>query len=761
MIKINGVLSLVSLFLFIPFLTFGTIITSQTDGNWHTAGTWDSNSVPLPGDSVIINGHEVDITLADVDIAYLKIVNNATATNTSLLDINGNIVVNIIGDFVAEANNIAQTVKVQIRSSSIVNVSGGMYFSRSSDNVQNHSLALNIFDTGHLSIGGVFKFDYASSGGFEAAHEVEIYDQGYFAVGGASAITQKAGTGFTMTVYGQADAVFNDSLDISMLGGFVMNVSVDGSATLDVEEDLKLSSSGGLSDLYLKLTNGASATVNGNTSLVSNSINNDAEIRVLGTSPTSLDLNGNLIFEALDQGDATVQITSGSKVYLAGNILRPTDYGVISMGTTSGFYFDGNTAQVLPQSSLSGAGSDELGFSNLYLNNTSTEGIVLGGPVTVTDHLGLNDGILHTNNDSILILDDGAYIDLGSSTSYVDGPIIKRGTTSSGGRITLPVGNNGIYAPVQIDEITNATVEYTVEFIGCPPPIGAVTDPLKLVNQSGHWLISRNDGAAVGNIDLYWDDASARGITDMASLVVVGYDMATGYYSLGQSNQTGGIGLGVSGSVRNDIGCPPPIGANLFALGSTSELENALPVELIGFRAFKEADNSLIYLQWETASEENSDYFIVEKSVDGIHFSPIATIQANGNTTSISYYDAVDNEPAKGNNYYRIMQVDQDQLMSFSKLVNVFINGQEDIPIVYPNPVQEQVSVYAKSLANKQVSINIIDSNGQMVYSGQHRAQDGQIMLSPMQINIRKQGLYLLNYEYEGELYSLQFFKSK
>lgn len=757
MAKLHGKLSLILFAVFIPLLGYSTLITSISDGNWHSASTWDSGTIPTSTDSVIINGHEVEITTTDASAAYLKIVNNASALNTALLDINGDVTVNILGDLVATANNINQSLTVSIRSSSIVNVSGGLYFTRSNDNNSDNNLSLKVYDTAQLIVSEDLQFDYKNSGGLEISHDIEIYNDAYVYISNASTLSQGSGAGFTMTVYGQADVVFNDSLTVDMQGGTVMNVSIDGSATMTVQEELIMNTSGGSNDMYLKLTNGASTTVNGNTLLSSTTAGNGVEVRVHGSGASILDLNGDITMAAIQQGDVALDINSSSKVYLTGNLYRPTNFGSISMENSSGFYFDGTSTQILPSTNLGGSGTDNLEFTNIYLNNTSAGGFTMGGALTVTEYLDLNDGILHTNNDSILILDNGATIDVGSSTSYVDGPIIKRGT--SVGRFTFPTGNNGIYAPVQIDQISNPTLEYTVEFIGCPPPIGAVTDPLKLVNQSGYWIISRSDAAAVGNIDLYWDDANARGVTDLASLVVSYYNPLTGWFSLGQSNLSGGVGVAVSGSVRNDLGCPPPIGVSLFAIGSTQEKENALPVELTDFRAFKNNDNSIIFLEWETASEENSDHFVVEKSLDGISFSPIATVPANRNTTTVSYYDARDNNPVKGNNYYRIMQVDQDQLMSFSKLVNVFINGQEDTPIVYPNPVREQISVFSKTLENEKVSIKILDSNGQIVYQGQHRAQDGQILLSPTSLNIKKQGLYYLNYEIGGSTHSLSFFK--
>src|SRR4051812_27862818 len=94
-------------------------------------------------------------------------------------------------------------------------------------------------------------------------------------------------------------------------------------------------------------------------------------------------------------------------------------------------------------------------------------------------------------------------------------------------------------------------------------------------------------------------------------------------------------------------------------------------VELISFKAEKASEN--VILNWSTASEKNNDYFVVERSTDGIHFEPIGTVKGNGTSNQINYYTFEDHSFNSGILYYRLKQVDLDNKYEYSKIkaVNV------------------------------------------------------------------------------------------
>ncbi len=87
----------------------------------------------------------------------------------------------------------------------------------------------------------------------------------------------------------------------------------------------------------------------------------------------------------------------------------------------------------------------------------------------------------------------------------------------------------------------------------------------------------------------------------------------------------------------------------------TSHTMMVLPVRWAGFTATKKG--SAVVLQWETAFEQNSRLFSVERSSDGSSFSAIATVPAAGKA---GVYSFTDMQPLPGTGYYRIRQIDLD-----------------------------------------------------------------------------------------------------
>lgn len=86
----------------------------------------------------------------------------------------------------------------------------------------------------------------------------------------------------------------------------------------------------------------------------------------------------------------------------------------------------------------------------------------------------------------------------------------------------------------------------------------------------------------------------------------------------------------------------------------------ALPVELIYF----DGDNNggINIVKWSTASEQNSDYFLVSKSQNGEfnENSVINIVKAAGNSTEKIDYKIFDADIKEGLNYYQLTQVDFD-----------------------------------------------------------------------------------------------------
>jgi hypothetical protein len=152
----------------------------------------------------------------------------------------------------------------------------------------------------------------------------------------------------------------------------------------------------------------------------------------------------------------------------------------------------------------------------------------------------------------------------------------------------------------------------------------------------------------------------------------------------------------------------------LQSLTSTRALVNSclvIPISLSKFEyAIKE---NTVTLSWQTASEINSDYFDIERSIDGITFEKIGKLKAAGNSSTIKDYSFIDNKP-NYINHYRLKQVDFDGKITYSKILFVKVAQASSIKII-ENPVKKNLQLQLSIDPSKIKSITIFDFMGRQL----------------------------------------------
>ena len=156
------------------------------------------------------------------------------------------------------------------------------------------------------------------------------------------------------------------------------------------------------------------------------------------------------------------------------------------------------------------------------------------------------------------------------------------------------------------------------------------------------------------------------------------------------------------------------LGGIQFAIGNGQACAT-LPVMLTDFTATLTRTKEVL-LSWQTATEQNSDNFSVERSQDQRTFTTLGTVKANGVASSYTFNDVA---PAQGLNYYRLRQMDKDGNFQFSKIVSV--NQPERFTIVVaPNPSNGIVQVTINAAPGEPVIVQVIDKAGNGVYNRKH-----------------------------------------
>lgn len=122
--------------------------------------------------------------------------------------------------------------------------------------------------------------------------------------------------------------------------------------------------------------------------------------------------------------------------------------------------------------------------------------------------------------------------------------------------------------------------------------------------------------------------------------------------------------------------------------------------------------NQKILLHWITELEVNTNHFILEKSIDNIHFNTIDSVGASNHGRFMTQYESKDNSPSPGINYYRIKVVDIFGNFKYSQLLVLRLSTIRG-PLIYPNPALNNINVVQGDDVIK--SISIYDFSGRLM----------------------------------------------
>jgi hypothetical protein len=164
--------------------------------------------------------------------------------------------------------------------------------------------------------------------------------------------------------------------------------------------------------------------------------------------------------------------------------------------------------------------------------------------------------------------------------------------------------------------------------------------------------------------------------------------------------------------------------------GSTS---TALPISLTNFTAAVRPDNA-VELKWQTAAEQNSSYFEVEKSDDGQLFYPLTQITAAGNAPTGKNYGYVDRTASSYNRpiLYRLKMVDKDGSYKQSKTVSIQLKaGATVVQNLFPGMVRSTGRVTATIISNenKPLRIDVIDISGKVLQTYKEQLTTGSNLI--------------------------------
>lgn len=139
-----------------------------------------------------------------------------------------------------------------------------------------------------------------------------------------------------------------------------------------------------------------------------------------------------------------------------------------------------------------------------------------------------------------------------------------------------------------------------------------------------------------------------------------------------------------------------------------------LPITGLDISARRQGANILV--SWTTVSEQNSAWFDVERSFDGLTYFKIAQVQAAGNSNDLRHYQYEDANAAKSKIFYRLKMVDADDSYKLSRVsvVQASVDKKQGF-LLYPNPAVYNVNLVLSEAAARDMQLQVTNQLGQVV----------------------------------------------
>ncbi|MEM6722819.1 MAG: T9SS type A sorting domain-containing protein, partial [Bacteroidota bacterium] len=161
-----------------------------------------------------------------------------------------------------------------------------------------------------------------------------------------------------------------------------------------------------------------------------------------------------------------------------------------------------------------------------------------------------------------------------------------------------------------------------------------------------------------------------------------------------------------------------------FVDTSETDPQGSLEFEFITFEGWN-VDLTYNQLEFTVRNEFDIFFYNVTRSDDGVDFSTIGNIQAQGVGADTALYEFQDLDPLRGVNYYRIEAVTFSGEVIFSWIIEIRLDNGVVVEI-YPTPVVDDLTLNYFSESDQELTVDLIDVLGRIVLTGTYELGIGE-----------------------------------
>lgn len=325
-----------------------------------------------------------------------------------------------------------------------------------------------------------------------------------------------------------------------------------------------------------------------------------------------------------------------------------------------------------------------------------------------------------------------------SDQANIDGYIKKYGNTP----FVFPIGSGKDLRTLEISKPTDVTDAYATAWIEGDPSknidptapnagkhsIESVTGSIVSVSKVGQWdwQIGAGDNLGEGTT------GNGVGLTIIVSIPNMSRFANTSELRLVGWNGTAWIDLSgkptATGNLENsELSGTMISGITAIAIG---KIESIPDIKLKSIYVTSSGCNTI--LKWETSFENNGSSFIIEQSLDGLNFYPIAALASTASAIGNTYSKIVVQQ--FGIAYYRLKLINSNGTYNYSNVISFDNKCNESNSIqLFPNPVadNEILNIRLTTLYEGSCNLMIQNSIGQIVYKKSIDIKQGINYLTP------------------------------
>jgi hypothetical protein len=182
-----------------------------------------------------------------------------------------------------------------------------------------------------------------------------------------------------------------------------------------------------------------------------------------------------------------------------------------------------------------------------------------------------------------------------------------------------------------------------------------------------------------------------------------------------------------------------------------------LDIKLTSFNGRNENDHAM--LNWTTENETNNNWFEVERSTDGVHFSSIANAASNASAAGSGRYAYSDPDLIEGSYYYRIKATDGEGY-KYSRVVAISSSkiGFQLKSLI--NPFQSNLSFDIQAPSNAKATVLLFDNYGRVMRQKEVQLATGVNKVILNQLEQLPPGGYILRISSNGKVINERVIKA-